>query len=79
MRLVLATLAIGAIVATTPASAIPVYYALQTNITGANTQLDQDHTSTWSFLTGISWNFGGGAFVIKDGPASFAVVTLSVY
>lgn len=55
------------------------YFAVQTGITGAQTQIDTGHTSTWGFYTGLAWEFGGGTFVMKRGPSSSADVTLSIY
>lgn len=55
------------------------YFAVQTNITGAQTQIDINHTSTWAFSTGLAWDFGGGTFVMKRGPSSSADVVLSIY
>lgn len=55
------------------------YFALQTSISGAQTQIDSLHTSTWAFTTGLAWDFGGGTFVMKKGPSSAADVVLSIY
>lgn len=55
------------------------YFALQTSISGAQTQIDTLHTSTWAFTTGLAWDFGGGTFVMKKGPSSAADVVLSIY
>lgn len=55
------------------------YFALQTNISGAQTQIDSTHTSTWGFTTGLAWDFGGGTFVMKKGTSASADVVLSIY
>lgn len=55
------------------------YFAVQTGISGAQTQIDLAHTSTWAFTTGLAWEFGGGTFVMKRGPNSAADVLLSIY
>lgn len=65
--------------AASPSDAAVVYYAVQTGMQGGQTQIDQAHTSTWSFTTGQSWVFGGGSFEMKDGPSTVADITLSLY
>lgn len=64
--------------ATAPAEAA-VYYALQTGQSGGQTQIDEAHTSSWTFSTGANWEFGGGTFTMKEGPATVLDISLSVY
>ena len=58
--------------------ATPIYY-LQTGQTGAQTQIDVNHTSTWLLTPNIDFDLGGGLFVMKDGSNTSARVTLSIY
>ena len=58
--------------------ASPIYY-LETGQTGAQTQIDVNHTSTWSFTPNISFDFGGGLFVMKDGSKTSAQLALSLF
>ncbi len=51
-------------------------------MSGAQTGIDQDHSAEWLFTTGATdpWIFGGGNFVMKDGPQTGPYsVTLSLY
>ena len=48
------------------ASAAPTYY-LATGQTGAQTQIDVDHTSTWLFTPNVDFDFGGALFTMKAG------------
>src|SRR4051794_12147606 len=74
-----AALLSGAAFASTPASApAPVYY-LTTGHTGAQTQIDLNHSTTWSLIAALAWSLGGGDFPMKDGTSSTADVTLSAY
>jgi hypothetical protein len=61
------------------ALASPVYFAIQTDITGAQTQIDVGHTTTWTISTGAAWSFGGGTFTMKEGSNTTAPVRLSVH
>jgi hypothetical protein len=58
--------------------AAPLYY-LATGQTGAQTQIDVAHTSTWLMTPNIDFDFGGGLFTMKDGSATFETVLLSLY
>jgi len=59
-------------------SATTIYY-LGTDQTGAQTQIDVAHTSTWLLTPNTDFSFGGGLFNMKDGSAATADVTLSLY
>ncbi|HUS07219.1 MAG TPA: PEP-CTERM sorting domain-containing protein [Bryobacteraceae bacterium] len=56
----------------------PVYY-LATDQSGAQTQIDVNHTSTWLLTPNVAFDFGGGLFTMKDGSGTSANVTLSFY
>jgi hypothetical protein len=58
--------------------ASPIYY-LATDQTGAQTQIDLQHTSSWLMTPGINFDFAGGLFTMKDGSSSFDPLTLSLY
>jgi hypothetical protein len=56
------------------------YFAVQTGMSGGQSQIDENHSSSWTFTTGAGgWLFGGGYFTMKEGPATVADITLSVY
>ena len=59
-------------------NALPIYY-LATGQTGAQTQIDVAHTSTWTLTPNISFDFGGGLITMKSGQSTNANVTLSLY
>jgi len=61
-----ASCAVAALMASAPARA-EVYY-LTTDQTGAQTQIDMNHSTTWAFTAVGTWTLGGGNFVMKDGP-----------
>jgi hypothetical protein len=61
-----------------PMGATPIYY-LATDQTGAQTQIDVNHTSTWTLTPNSAFDFGGGIFVMKDGSNTSATVILSLY
>jgi MYXO-CTERM domain-containing protein len=74
-RVLLAGLA--AAVFASAASATNIYVA--TNITGAQTQIDINHRSYWTFSTGASVaNFTGGSFVMKKGNSANGSVNFAV-
>jgi hypothetical protein len=58
--------------------ASPIYY-LATGQTGAQTQIDAFHTSTWLMTPNVNFDFGGGLFTMKDGSSSVDALTLSLY
>ncbi len=59
-------------------SATPTYY-LATGQTGAQTQIDVNHTSKWIMTLSSNFDFAGGLFVMKDGPNTTANVRLALY
>lgn len=63
---------------TLTALASPIYF-LKTDITGAQTQIDTNHTSTWLLTPNTPFDLGGGLFEMKDGPSTAADVVLSLY
>jgi hypothetical protein len=66
----LATLALAFIgAAGMPLQAGP-YYLVATTIQNANTKIDETSQSTWTFNVAQSFDLGGGALVMKDGPNS---------
>lgn len=46
------------------------YYFVTTDHTGAQTQIDINHKSVWTFNPGEDFSFGGGIFVMKDGGSA---------
>lgn len=77
--LVGATLAavLAASAAATPAKAV-IYY-ITTGQQGAQTQIDQNHTSAWIIQPGAGFDLGGGNFEMKEGPSTVADIMLSLY
>ena len=61
-----------------PSASAETYY-VYTGQTGAQTQIDVNHTSTWSLAPASTFLFGGGIFNIKEGSATTANITLSLY
>lgn len=80
MKQMLAAMAVTlGVAATTPAMGAVVYY-IYTGQTGAQTQIDVNHTSSWSITVGGSpFSFGGGEFVMKRGNSVVEDITLSLY
>jgi hypothetical protein len=70
--------ATGLLCSATPAAAAPLYYFV-TGQTGAQTQLDANHTTSWSFTATSAWTLGGGDFAMKDGSSTSANIALSLY
>jgi hypothetical protein len=68
---------IGGLGAAAPASAT-VYY-LTTGHTGAQTQTDYLHTTTWSIDATSDWSLGGGNFTMKDGGQTASDIIFSIY
>jgi hypothetical protein len=60
------------------ANASPVYY-LTTDQTGAQTQIDTTHTSTWSFTPNVDFDFGGAVLAMKAGQKASATVLFNLY
>ncbi|MFM8860663.1 MAG: hypothetical protein ACKOEW_11365 [Methylocystis sp.] len=52
-----------------------------TPITGAQTQIDVNNTSTFQInvSAGASLNLGGGVFTLKEGPSTIDTISLTVY
>jgi hypothetical protein len=61
------------------ATPLPDYYFVSTTINGAQTQLDVNHSSIWFFSPTVDFNLLGGSFVMKDGPATNATISLTLY
>jgi hypothetical protein len=69
---------IGGLGAAAPASAA-VYY-LKTGHTGAQTQADYLHPTTWSIDATSDWSLGGGDLTMKDGGQAVASdIIFSIY
>ena len=60
------------------ADAAPIYY-LSTGQPGAQTQIDVNHTSTWSIAALTPFELGGGVFTMKGGSAVSATIQLALY
>ncbi len=60
------------------ASPLPTYY-LTTGQNGAQTQIDINHSSEWSFAPSTPWQFGGGFFTMKEGSKTTAPITFRLY
>ncbi|MGA1398909.1 MAG: hypothetical protein ACO38P_00840 [Phycisphaerales bacterium] len=61
------------------ASAVPTNIYVATDITGAQSQIDINHRSYWTFSTGASVaNFTGGSFVMKRGNSAVGSVNFAV-
>src|SRR5579859_7376588 len=56
----------------------PTYY-LATGQTGAQTQIDTAHTSTWLFTPNTDFSFGGGLFDMKAGQSVVDDLVISIY
>jgi hypothetical protein len=52
---------------------------LYTPITGAQTQIDSVHKSSWTITATSTISLDGGNFTIKRGSATTATITLTVY
>lgn len=61
------------------AHATPTVYYLETGQSGAQTQIDALHSTTWSFAAVSNFSLGGGEFVMKDGSSTSADIMLNVY
>ena len=46
---------VAIVAAASSANAAAVYYTVQTGMQGRQTQIDREHTSTWTFTTGKAW------------------------
>lgn len=59
--------------------ASPTYFLVTTDQSGAQTQIDTDHSSIWFFEPSVSFVLGGGNFVMKDGPHTSLNVGLTLF
>lgn len=80
LHIAVATLTAALMPSVVQATAIDpgAYYFLTTNQTGAQTQIDINHTSIWTFSPTVDFLFGGGIFEMKDGPHTTEPITLAV-
>ena len=60
------------------ASAAPIYY-LATDQSGAQTQIDVNHTSTWSFIPNVDFEFGGALLTMKAGQTASEPVRFRLF
>lgn len=80
IRPLITAIGIAASVVLAPAAhATTVTYYLHTGHTNAQTQIDENHSSTWTFTAGPNWYFGGGDFDMKVGSQTSAHIYLSLY
>jgi hypothetical protein len=63
---------------TSVCAASPIYY-LATDQTGAQTQIDTAHTSSWVFTPSTDFNFAGGLFQMKAGGSAIADLGFVLY
>lgn len=70
-------LAIASVVWTAPVHAAVYYFS--TDITGAQTQIDVNHTSLWVTTPGGNVDILGGIFTMKAGSNASASITFSLY
>jgi len=63
---------------TSVGSANPIFY-IATDHTGAQTQVDVEHTPTWTFTPIADFTFGGGLFERKEGRSTSADLHFSLY
>ena len=71
---------LGVAVALSSTAALADTYYVYTGQSNAQTQIDVNHTSSWSFLTGnVPFELGGGNFTLKEGPQTVANIKLSLY
>jgi hypothetical protein len=66
------------ITAGSSASADTNWY-ISTDQTGAQTQIDTNHFSSWIFTLTNNMDIWGGDFLLKDGPKTTADITFSLY
>lgn len=59
-------------------AADPIYF-VSTDITGAQTQIDTNHLSSWIVGVNNDVNVTGGQFVMKDGSQTSGSLTFSIY
>lgn len=77
----MAALCLAGIIASGTANAADPTYYFTTDITGAQTQIDINHLSSW--IVGVSTNSSieviGGQFTMKDGSQTSGSLTFSIY
>ncbi|MEZ5402729.1 MAG: PEP-CTERM sorting domain-containing protein [Bryobacteraceae bacterium] len=54
-------------------------FYVATDHTGAQTQIDTDHTSEWLFLPNVDFQLSGGLFEMKAGSSASDTITLALY
>jgi hypothetical protein len=54
-------------------------YYLATDNTGAQTQIDVNHSSTWVLNVGTTFDLGGGLFSMKAGNSATDTVSFNLY
>jgi len=59
-------------------AADPIYF-VTTDITGAQTQIDTNHMSSWVVNVNSNVDVVGGKFVMKDGSQTVGSLTFSIY
>ena len=69
---------IASLLSATLCQAAPIYY-LATGQTGAQTQIDVNHSSSWTLIPNVAFDLGGGLFVMKDGSSTTQTLMLSIY
>ncbi len=74
---------VGTLIASIAVTTVPAHadtYYVYTGQSNAQTQIDVNHTSSWTFTTGnVPYALGGGNFTLKEGPQTTANITLSLY
>jgi hypothetical protein len=60
------------------ASGAPTYY-LATGQSGAQTQIDVNHTSTWLFTPNVDFDFGGALVTMKAGQNTTANIVFQLF
>jgi len=73
-----ARLYFGLMIGSLSAFATPIYY-LTTGQTGAQTQIDINHTSSWTLTPTSAFDLGGGSFEMKAGSSASANALLTLY
>lgn len=59
-------------------SEIPFYLYVQSGHSGAQTQVDVNHSTVWSFTPNVDFILGGGMLVMKDGPKTSGDIGLTL-
>lgn len=77
-RYLLLSIASAVVVASAAQAADPIYF-VSTDITGAQTQIDINHLSSWIVGVNNNVDVAGGKFVMKDGSQTSGPLTFSIY